>query len=250
MTVPPQQPPPTSGGWPQQPPTPQAWPQQPANPQAWPQQSGGPAQPQQQAWPQQPAGPGGWQQPPVAPAPLVKRIPEDQPFVVRPSGRKYLLFFGGLMAFVLLMAGCPLGLMAMAGSPEMVLIGLGIFLVTFGGLFGLQYWMVASGGPVLAVGPTGLWIKTRPTRGQAVWLPWEAVEQVYRRRWAFNKYVCVKLRDPRMLGNLGAYTALDSSMMQGVFGTGLTATLNFGDRPEAEIMQAIGYFSAGRCPVS
>lgn len=241
MTVPPHQPPPTSGGWPQQPPAPPTWPQQPA----------GPAQPGQPAWPQQPVGPGGWQQqPPPAPAPVVKRIPEDQPFVVRPSGRKHLLFFGGLMAFALLIGACPLGLMAMAGSFDMAAIGVGIFLVTFGGLFGLQYWMVASGGPVLAVGPAGMWIKTRPTRGQAIWLPWEAIEQVYRRRWAFNKYVCVKLRDPRMLGNLGAYTALDSSMMQGVFGTGLTATANFADRPEAEIMQAIGHFSAGRCPVS
>ena len=53
------------------------------------------------------------------------------------------------------------------------------------GLFGLQVWLLATGGPVLAVGPAGLWIKTRPTRGQAIWLPWEAIGLISRRRWSF-----------------------------------------------------------------
>jgi len=182
---------------------------------------------------------------------VVKRIPEDQPFVVRPSVGKRLLAFGGLFGVIILLFGCPLGLMLFdADSPLVLAIMLGTFLIFFGLLIGLQLWLLVSGGPVLAVGPTGMWIKTRPTRGQAVWLPWEAIEQVYRRRWALEKMVCVKPRDPRVVGNLGAYTAVDSGMQQALFGTGLTATLNFADRPEAEIMQAIGHFSAGRCPVS
>ena len=184
---------------------------------------------------------------------MVKRIPEDQPFTVRPSAGKRGLVFGGLFLFLMLLMACPFGLTVADGDDDALLIfgfGLGIVGLVIAALFGFQIWLLASGGPVLAVGPTGLWIKTRPTRGQAVWLPWEAIERVYRRRWALEKVVCVKPRDPRAIGNLGAYTALDSSMQQAVFGTGLTATVNFADRSEAEIMQAISHYSAGRCPVS
>jgi hypothetical protein len=108
---------------------------------------------------------------------------------------------------------------------------------------------VTSGGPVLAVNPAGIWIKTRPTRGQAIWLPWEMIERIYRRRWSFDKMICVKPRDPRVGANLGAFTALDSGMQQLFFGSGFTATANFADKPEAEIMSALRHFAAGRCPV-
>jgi hypothetical protein len=81
-------------------------------------------------------------------------------------------------------------------------------------------------------------------------LPWEGIERVYRRRWSFEKMFCVKARDPRAGANLGVFTALDSSMQQLVFGSGFTATANFADRPEQEILAALTHFSAGRCPVS
>jgi hypothetical protein len=226
VTHPPQQPPP---GWhpPQQPP------QQP--PPGW--------QPPPQGW-QQPQPPF----PPQQQLPVTKRIPEDQPFIVRPSVQKRILLFGGISLFFALLIGC----LPAAGSGEL-LVGLAIVgcaLVFFGLIFGLQVWLMTSGGPVLAVGPAGLWIKTRPTRGQAIWLPWEAVAQVYRRRWALEKMVCVRPHDPRTGTNLGAFTALDSSMQQLFFGTGFTATLNFADRSEAEIMGAIAHFAAGRVPIN
>jgi hypothetical protein len=62
--------------------------------------------------------------------------------------------------------------------------------------------------------------------------------------------VCVKARDPRAGTNLGAFTALDSSMQQLFFGSGVTATLNFANKPEQEIMAAITHLSAGRCPIA
>jgi hypothetical protein len=102
---------------------------------------------------------------------------------------------------------------------------------------------------VAAAGPAGLWIKTRPTRGQAIWLPWEGIERVYRRRWGLEKMVCVKARDPRAGSNLGAFTAVDSSMQQLFFGSGFTATCTYADKPETEIVGALIHFSAGRCPV-
>jgi hypothetical protein len=81
-------------------------------------------------------------------------------------------------------------------------------------------------------------------------LPWEGIDRIYRRRWGFEKMVCVKARDPRVGSNLGAFTAVDSSMQQLFFGSGFTATVNFVDKPEQEIMAALTYFSAGRCPVA
>jgi hypothetical protein len=180
-----------------------------------------------------------------------KRIPEDQPFIVRPSVRKRGLLFGGLLLFVVLVLACLMGLAASDSTDVGPLLGMvGCFAVFSGLLIGFQLWLITSGGPVLAVGPSGLWIKTRPTRGQAIWLPWEAIDQIYRRRWSLEKLVCVKPRDPRTTGSLGAFTALDSGIQQLFFGTGFTATLNFADRSESEIMQAISHFSAGRCRVS
>jgi hypothetical protein len=184
--------------------------------------------------------------------PVTKRIPEDQPFIVRPSVGKRVLQFGLVLGVLALLIACPFGLAAAepgSGGLGPALAVLGCVLVFFGALMGLQVYLLTSGGPVLAVGPHGLWIKTRPTRGQAIWLPWELVARIYRRRWAFDKMVCVQPRDPRVGANLGAFTAVDSGMQQLFFGSGFTATLNFADRRESEIMAALAGYAAGRCPV-
>lgn len=178
---------------------------------------------------------------------MTKRIPEDQPFIARHSVKKRLLLFGGFGGGIALVFAACIGISS--GEALVALGTFGCFAVLFGLIFGLQTWLMASGGPVLAIGPAGLWIKTRPTRGQAIWLPWEAIERVYSRRWAFDKMLCVKPRDPRTGGNLGAFTALDSGMQQLVFGTGFTAPLNFADRTEAEIVAAVNHFSGGRVRV-
>lgn len=193
--------------------------------------------------------PGGY----PAPPPVTKRIPQDQPFIVRPSVRKRGLLFGGLLLFILVLLACPLGLALSGGgstgdgSQVFGVLGvLGCVLAVIGLPLGLQLWLLTSGGPVMAVGPAGMWIKTRPTRGQAIWLPWEGIERISRRRWSLEKMVVVKARDPRADNNLGAFTAVDSSLQKLFYGSGFTATLNFADRPEAEIMAAITHFSAGR----
>jgi hypothetical protein len=182
--------------------------------------------------------------------PVTKRIPEDQPFVVRASAAKRSLQFGAILLVVLVPVVCIVALgTADTGSAGPVAAIFGIIVVFLGGLFGLQIYLLTSGGPVLAVNPAGIWIKTRPTRGQAIWLPWEMVERIYRRRWSFDKMICVKPRDPRVGANLGAFTAFDSGVQQLFFGSGFTATANFADKPEAEIISALRHFAAGRCPV-
>ncbi|WP_446216860.1 hypothetical protein [Micromonospora sp. IBHARD004] len=250
-----------------QPPTPPVagWPQQgqPAGP-GWsgPPQHGYPGGPGG-GWsgPPQAYGGGGWP-PPGGPAQVpppwqppaarrAKRIPDDQPFIARPSLRKRALALGGLTVLIGLVIACPMGLAASSenGGAE-ILLAVPLIMFFFALVVGLQLWLVSSGGPVLAVGPAGLWIKTRPTRGQAIWLPWEAIDQIYRRRWGLEKMLCVRARDPRAGGDLGAFTALDTGMQQAFFGTGFTATVNFADRSEQEIMAAVVRCSAGRCRVA
>ncbi|KKK02319.1 hypothetical protein [Micromonospora sp. HK10] len=179
-----------------------------------------------------------------------RRIPEDLPFVLRHSVGKRALLFGVLILLIGLMLGCPLGAAVSGGEADrLVLLAVPAFMLLFALLLGFQLWMITSGGPVLAVGPHGLWIKTRPTRGQAIWLPWAAIEHIYPRRWALERMLCVKPRDPRVASGLGAFTALDSGLQQAFYGTGFTATINFADRPEEEIMRAVAGYAAGRCRV-
>jgi len=195
-------------------------------------------------------GPPAGGHPPAGPAAVVKRIPEDQPYVVRPSVGKRLIQFGVLTLFVLLVVACPIGLAGASGGDALAaLLVLGFLVLVMCAAFGLQFYLLTSGGPVLAVNPDGVWVKTRPTRGQAVFLPWFAIERIYRRRWAFDKMVCLKPRDPRAADNLGAFTAIDSSVQQLFFGTGFTAPLTFADRPEHEIMSTLAQYAAGRVRV-
>ncbi len=207
--------------------------------------------------PQPPHGaqpPGG----PPPPAPVVPRIPEDQPFVVRPNVTKRgLVFLGVTLLFIGPIACCAgFGIVSSAdpamraGNVAGILALVGCVLALVGLPLGIQLWLIGSGGPVLALGPAGLWIRTRPTRGQAIWLPWEGVAQISRRRWSLEKMLVVKPHDPRMLPKLGAYTALDSAALSAFYGSGLVATLNFADKSEAEILAAVAHFSAGRCPLT
>ncbi|SBT47449.1 hypothetical protein GA0070611_3732 [Micromonospora auratinigra] len=191
-----------------------------------------------------PTGP----QPPAAVT--AKRIPEDLPFVVRPNVRKRALVFGAVILVLGLVLACPMGAIAAAddGSPWVLLV-IPMVMLLLALQFGFMLWLIASGGPVLAVGPDGLWIRSRPTRGQAVWLPWGAIDHIYPRRWSLEKLVCVKPRDPRLGSGLGTFTAVDSGLQKAFFGTGFTATLNFADRSEEEIMRALAGYAAGRCRV-
>jgi hypothetical protein len=188
-----------------------------------------------------------------SPFPVVARIPDDQPFTVRPNAGKRVLHLSGVLLITLVPLGCVLGLATVGESNADTggLLGVVAFVVVLlGALFAFQVWAVTTGGPILAAGPAGLWIKTRPTRGQAIWLPWEAIGLISRRRWGIEKMLCVQARDPGAGGGLGAFTAVDAGITKAFFGTGFTATLNFADRKEAEILQAVAHFAAGRVPLS
>jgi hypothetical protein len=174
--------------------------------------------------------------------PVVPRIPTDQPFVVNVSVRKWGLRLGLLAGVLVVMFLCLAGL-GPGGDGSLVLVGMALLVAL---LVGLQIWRVTSGGPVLAAGPAGLWIRTRTSRGQAIWLPWEAIALISRRRWMFDKMLVVQPHDPRVGQGLGVRTALSSFNMSTVYGDGFVATLTMADRKEAEILQAIAYYAANR----
>jgi hypothetical protein len=189
---------------------------------------------------------------PAQPFLVVPRIPQDQPFIVRPNLTKRIAVIGGLAGGIVLFLGCLFGLSGLANSGAgLAMLGAWLLIsAAFVALFGFQIWLLTSGGPVLAAGPAGLWIKTRPTRGQAIWLPWESIAGISRRRWSLEKMLAVHPRDPRAEQNLGMFTAIDSGIQKAFFGTGFTATLNFADKKEDEILQAVAYFSNGRVPLA
>ncbi|MEV4665966.1 hypothetical protein AB0J85_28970 [Micromonospora echinofusca] len=201
--------------------------------------------------------PGGPWGEPVLP-PVTRRIPEDQPFVVRPNVAKRGLLMMGVALVLILPIACCAGLgVVNSADPQLrsqsvvgLLAVVGCLLALIALPLGIQLWLIGSGGPVLALGPAGLWIRTRPTRGQAIWLPWEGVAQISRRRWSLEKMLVVTPRDARALRHLGAFTALDGAALNAFYGSGLVATLNFADRPEAEILAAVAHYSAGRCQLT
>ncbi|QOC93646.1 hypothetical protein [Micromonospora craniellae] len=214
---------------------------------------GYPPQPPYGGQPPQP--PYGGQPPGPPPTPVVKRIPEDQPFVVRPNLVKRGLLLGGVLLAALGPIICCVGLGLLGPMTVEVIssdfLGLVIILGCLIALIalpvGLQLWLIGSGGPVLALSYEGLWIRSRPTRGQAIWLPWEAVALISRRRWSLEKMLVIKPHSPATMPNLGGYTAFDSAPLNLLYGSGLVATLNFADKPEAEILAAVAHYSAGRC---
>jgi hypothetical protein len=181
------------------------------------------------------------------PYPIARRIPEDQPFVVRPDLRKRGIQFGvvGAVLIVLFTVLLLSGADEFEGGVRGVLrTSLGAAIV-LGALFGGLVWLLSGGGPVLAAGPAGLWIRTRPTRGQAIWLPWEAISHIRRGRWGVERLLIIHPLDPSAT-DLGTLSWFDTRYLRAWHGSGLIAAVKFVDRTENEIRQAVAYYAANR----
>jgi hypothetical protein len=177
----------------------------------------------------------------------VPRIPEDQPFVVQQNVGKRVLMLAALGLGPLAVIGLVLAFVIAQTAGVGAGVGTLFCLLLAGALFvGLQVAVQVRPGPLLAAGPGGVWIRTRPFRSPGIWLPWEAIQQVYRKRWGFERYLCFRPYDQRVGQNLGGLGQIDASMSKAVFGTGLLLTLTMADRKEAEILQAVAYYANGR----
>jgi hypothetical protein len=193
------------------------------------------------------------------PYPVVDRIPEDQPYIVRLNSRK-LIIRVGVAAVVLGVIMAAISFAALADDSLGAAFGMLGFTVLIVVLMVVPTVRMVTAGPVLAVGPAGLWIKTRPGgRRQAIWLPWESIAMITRFSRQVNfaeqdRYLVVRPADPRASQGLGAASAIGNALwrMSSVFSTmpdGFVATIKHSDRPEAEILQAVAYYAANRVPL-
>jgi len=119
------------------------------------------------------SAPGSYQ---PAPFQQVTRIPETEPFVLRPNQGVVAGIWGGLFVFDLAL-WTVLYLVLVSEDNQFRASLLAPAVITC--LVPLFIWyMTASGGPHLAAGGQGLWVRTRPWPIKAVFLPWEAVASI------------------------------------------------------------------------
>jgi hypothetical protein len=173
-------------------------------------------------------------------------IPDGQPFTVRTSLLKRALTFGGIPAILILLPSALSSHFAMGGATGFIAL-IGLVLV------GVQVYIGRSMGPLLAVGPSGRWVKTGPRRSsRALWLPWDEIEQVYRRPIGLQTVLCVKAKVPQeglTVANLSAFTGPNAGVARGYLGAGFMVAFLLTDHSLPDVVQAIGQFSAGRVQV-
>jgi hypothetical protein len=130
---------------------------------------------------------------------------------------------------------------------------LGVALAVTTVLGSLQMALVAaigmSGGPYLAAGPAGIWVRARKWPARSVFLPWSMVARVYPRRWLFDRLICVQAVDPRAGAGAGVLAQLDMGMQRLLFGAGFTASAFYCERGTDEVLAALRDLSGGRVPV-
>ncbi|MEV0648609.1 hypothetical protein AB0I28_25440 [Phytomonospora sp. NPDC050363] len=180
---------------------------------------------------------------------IAKRIPEDLPFVLRPSKGRTALIQGGSMSVALLPFLCCIGVLT-SGAGIMdtpsILLALLLPLVLLAPLFLLVWLLAVLGGPTLAADEHGLWIRARKMPVKAIWLPWESIARIYTRRWMLDRAVCVQPHDPAAGSGTGIWAAMDQGMAQTLLGSKFNASATLGDKREPEILAALAHFSRGR----
>lgn len=180
---------------------------------------------------------------------VVPRIPEGQPFSVGTNVAKVVGAYLAIGAFTVV-ASCYLGRFSVDSEDEVSRVATwGCLTATGAAVFGLLLWMNFFGGPRMAANPDGLWLRTRPTRGQAIWLPWDAIERIYPDRVMGQQVLCVRTRDSRIGAGLGAYTALDTAVQRALLDTRLAVPMKYADHSQWEILQALAVHANGRCEV-
>ncbi|GIF51962.1 hypothetical protein DFJ67_3775 [Asanoa ferruginea] len=176
--------------------------------------------------------------------PAPRRIPDDQPFLVRLNLSRLSLAW--VVAWIVIL-GPQVLLIAdfwvpAAISTALALIVLVIYLATN-----------ARRGPILGVGPPGVWVSRR-VRGfirvgpqfEATFLPWSSIERIYLRRILVDKRVCVRETGwrPRLGARPDVFEVVDYA-----YRTPFNASLTFADRPADEITAAITQHGLGKTKI-
>jgi len=186
-----------------------------------------------------------WTIPP--PSPVVSRIPETEPYVVGINKGRASAIWGSVVAFTVVLWAVLISVATAASEafdplsvmlvPALLSIGANCFI-----------WYVAvSGGPQLALNPSGMWIRARKWPVKAIFLPWESIGRINVGKAGLgDRALCVHPKDPHAGAGLGVFAGYDQAMQRAFTGAKLTASVRLADRPEQEILGAIAHFAAGR----
>ncbi|MQA78489.1 MAG: hypothetical protein GEV10_08420 [Streptosporangiales bacterium] len=174
-----------------------------------------------------------------------KRVPSDLPFVVRPRLSMWLLLF--CVPLVVLLA--VTGYLFVTGGWRIGLIGLVVAVGLYTVGFGFRVFNQVTGGPLLAADRQGVWLRIRKWPVLAAQIPWELIAEIRPKRWLVEKVICVVPRDPRVGQLKGSWSALDQARTTAFFGSPLTASTAYSDKPADETMRALADLSFGRARI-
>ncbi len=200
----------------------------------------------QQQWTQQPWAQQPWTQQPPA---VLTQVPQDEPYVVRPNGYGYAKLFCSLLAALLIspvVVWVVLNLILGPPWSGMSLI-LWISVLFNAGIVGFVWWVASGGGPRLAVGPHGLWLRSVNWPVQAINLAWPDIQAVW---LSPRSGLCVQPRDPDLIARLGQRAIREARSQSGRHGCPLVVPLGrHSDRPIPEVLAAVTHWAAGRTQV-
>jgi hypothetical protein len=175
--------------------------------------------------------------PPVTPVyAITEKVPSYLPLVLRNRASRVLLLSGAVTVGVMVLGtavvyGVAHVVWAERPPSLAVILLCGLVPLVQVPIFLLLY---TSGGPTLAAGPNGIWVRisSRPVR--SMWLPWEAIERVrVRPRFLDRQVVIVKKGTTPSAG----------------FGTGFLVSLWLAGRGAEEMLRELRRYSSGRCAV-
>jgi hypothetical protein len=200
--------------------------------------------------------PGSWAVPALPPPRLVDRIPDDQPLVLKPRAGRFVAVFAsiyigiplallvGLSVALLLAIGVEIAdALSILAIPAVILVGGGLLQLAIVMGFGM------SGGPMMAAGIDGVWIRARKWPAKSVFLPWPAIARIYPRRWFWDRAICVLAHDTRAGADAGGWARLDMSIQKALFGSRLTASTFYCGRRADDVLRELHHLSGGRVPI-
>jgi hypothetical protein len=173
---------------------------------------------------------------------LAKRVPEDLPYVLRPQVRLVVFRLGLPYLLVLLLFTCGLVGRQPDASTELLVVWLA-FAAFLGVLSVATIALRLTGGPLLGLHEHGVWVRTRRSPGQAIWLPWPTIEYVQRRRGR-RGYLVIRPRDLRLGGlRLGAWTRISLVNQETFLGPGFVVLPGFAGERAETVLGAMAHYS-------
>lgn len=180
-------------------------------------------------------------------------IPADLPFTVRPSRRRsavfgVLLWLGTSLLVAPVLVLWTLPAVSFDGAGAILAVTLGTFAMT-AAVAGFTVFAMTSGGPLMACDAHGLWIRFRKFPAQAVCFPWEALSELYFKRWIFDKVLCVSLQDSDATADPDLLASWEQASSKLMLGARLSVSTLVADHRPAQIAEQVAHWSHGQVRV-